>query len=221
MGRALCTNYTTFPPIPYPVPRPIAEMMTLLHYQMEVADLTTGLSAPPTMLCLDLCTNNPATSSQSSSFNYDRESGRFPHEWSNLAKFETWHQVKELTYSIELISGSIWKGKNGLWTLKRDYICSYGNSGGQNKYQKKHPERQQKIGSKKMDCPCKIIIRFYPHTPIIWGRYENDHNHEVGLANITFTRMSHNAWEYIEKMLWQKIDPREIVCNEPCTYQPG
>jgi hypothetical protein len=217
----LCTDYTTFPPIPYPVLRPIAEMTTLPHYQMEVADLTTRLSALPTMLCLDLCTNNPATSSQLSSFNYDWESGRFPHKWSNLAKFEMWHWVEELAYSIELISGSIQKGENGLWMLKCNYVCSCGNSRGQNKYQKKHLEQQRKIRSKKMDCPCKIIIKFYPHMPIIQGHYKNDHNHKVGLANIAFTQMSHNAWESIEKMLWQKIDPREIVCNEPCTYQPG
>jgi hypothetical protein len=188
-------------------------MTTLPTYRVKVApfapEMATGPSAPPTVLCLDF--NDPATSRQPSSFLNDVETGRFPYEWGNLAEFDMWRRTEELAYSIELISKEVQKGTNGLWTLKRDYVCSRGYSGGRSKYQKKEPDRQQKIGSKKTGCHCKLVIKLYPHTPIVRGRYENDHNHEIGLANIAFTRMSPIARERINNMLQQKVDPREIV----------
>jgi FAR1 DNA-binding domain len=100
---------------------------------------------------------------------------------------------------------------NTLWTEKRYYVCSRGLSGGASKYQKKHPERQRKIESKKTGCRCKLLIKLYPHTSTILGRYQDEHNHEVGIANIAYMRMSHAARERIKSMLEQKIDPREIV----------
>jgi hypothetical protein len=39
----------------------------------------------------------------------------------------------------------------------------------------------------------------------------SEHDHEIGLANITYTRMSQVAQEKIKYKLAQKIDPRKIV----------
>jgi hypothetical protein len=47
--------------------------------------------------------------------------------------------------------------------------------------------------------------------PIILGHLEQEHDHETGLLNIAYTRMSCHAWEKIKFMLRQKVDPREIV----------
>ena len=87
-------------------------------------------------------------------------------------------------------------------------------SGGQKKYDKKHPDRQRKIGSKKIDCRCRLVIKHYPHTLTILGRYADKHNHEIRSANIPYTRLSHTARDQIKVMLKQKIDQKEIVCNE-------
>jgi hypothetical protein len=46
---------------------------------------------------------------------------------------------------------------------------------------------------------------------IVLGQYEEDHDHDLGLANICFTHLSHASWEQIRIDLEMKIDPREIV----------
>jgi hypothetical protein len=131
-------------------------------------------------------------------------------EWAGPAEFEAWRREEELAYSIELIpSNTVHGGK--LWTLKRTYVCSRQPSGVPKKYQKKFPDRQRKIESKKTGCRCRIIIKSYPHTSAILGRYVSEHDHQTGLANIAYTRMSRVAREKIKYKLAQKIDPREIV----------
>jgi hypothetical protein len=190
-------------------------MTTLPHFRLSIAppapEMSTGPIAPPTQSRLDLRTVDPATSRRAGSFNYDREHG-FPLEWSNLAEFHAWRREEELAYSIELIGSTVRDGKkNPLWMKKRLFVCSRQPSGGKSKYQKKFPDRQRKIESKKSGCHCKIWIKLYYHTPIVLGRYETEHDHEIGLANIAYTRMSRGARDQIKNMLMQKVDPREIV----------
>jgi len=155
----------------------------------------------------------PANLTRSRSFYYDRVRGGYPMEWSGPAEFEAWRQEEELAYSIELIASStVHSGGRALWTLKRVYVCSHQLSRGRSKYQKKHPDQHRKIESKKTGCRCRIVIKFYPHTTAILGRYKSEHDHEVGLANIAYTRMLQVAREKIRYKLSLKIDPREIVC---------
>ena len=152
----------------------------------------------------------PANSTRSGSFYYDQVRGGYPMEWAGPAEFEAWRREEELAYSIELIASKTVHG-GGLWTLKRVYVCSRQLSGGRSKYQKKHPDQHRKIQNKKTGCRCSIIIKFYPHTTAILGRYASEHDHEIGLANIAYTRMSRVAREKIKYKLAQKIDPRKIV----------
>jgi transposase len=98
-----------------------------------------------------------------------------------------------------------------LWTRKRIYVCSRQRSGGPSKYQKKHPERHRKLESKKTGCRCRVVIKQYPHTETILGRYTNKHDHEIGQANAAYTRPSRNAREQIKTKLMQNVDPKEIV----------
>ncbi len=133
-------------------------------------------------------------------------------EWARPAKFEVWRREEELAYSIELIASSTVHGGK-LWALKCVYVCSRQLSGGRSKYQKKIPDRQCKIDSKKMGCQCRIVIKYYPHTSAILGRYVSKHDHEIGLVNIAYTQMSQVVREKIKYKLSQKIDPREIVRN--------
>ena len=71
----------------------------------DKAHTTVEEQAPTECLC-----NMPFNSSQTpptltkkGSFNYDWEKGNFPMKWANIAKFDTWCQMEELTYSIEFI----------------------------------------------------------------------------------------------------------------------
>jgi hypothetical protein len=162
----------------------------------------------------------PANSTRSGSFYYDRVRGRYPMEWAGPAEFEVWRQEEELAYSIKLIpSNTVHGGK--LWTLKWTYVCSHQPSGGPKKYQKKFPDRQWKIESKKTGCQCRIVIKSYPHTSAILGCYMSEHDHEIGLANIAYTRMSRVVREKIKYKLLQKIDPREIVHNANFNFGGG
>ena len=200
--------------------------------------MRAGPSVPPAELCLDLgliqsnapaalersphaerasddppeTAETPATSTRRGSFNYDREHGNFPLEWSDLAAFNAWRREEELRYSIELIASRVRSGGT-LWTQNRLYVCSRQLSGGQKEYEKKKPDWNRKIGSKKTGCRCHVITKLYPHTDTILGHYRNTHDHEVGSANIAYTRMSGVAQEQIKSMLVQKVDHKEIVRN--------
>jgi hypothetical protein len=161
---------------------------------------------------LETVTEDPATSTRLGSFNYDRESGDYPHEWANMDEFDAWRRAEELAYSIELIGSTVAHGKT-LWTQRRYYVCSRQLSGGKSKYEKKNPDWHTKFTSKKIGCDCKIVVKLYPHTPTILGRYEEEHNHGVGLENVKYTRMSQAMRVRIRHMLELKVDAREIVRN--------
>ena len=139
-------------------------MTTLLRFRLSIAppdaSMMAGPSAPPAELCLDLgliapaaperspraeCPSDdppetaetPATSTRRGSFNYDRERGDYPLEWSNLAAFNTWHREEERCYSIELIASRVRSGGH-LWTQNWLYVCSHQLSEGWKQYKKKN-----------------------------------------------------------------------------------
>ncbi len=119
--------------------------------------------------------------------------------------------MEERACSIEFIASST-RERAGVhcsqWKL---YVCGRQESGGDRGYEKKHPERERKIGIRKTGCGCHIIIKEYPHTSTVLGRYIAEYDHEIGAANIAYTRLSGSTQERIKTMLSHKIDPREIV----------
>jgi hypothetical protein len=202
-------------------------MSFLPCFQLSVAPPTpgiaTGPSAPPQpQLCLDLgiepfpydgpeTAETPATSKRKGSFNWDRENG-WTNQWASVAEFEAWLKEEQLAKSIEFVLSSTRTG-NWLWAKKRTYVCSRQTSGGQKNYEKKYPDRQRKIDSKKSGCRCQLIIKLYPHTLTILGRYTEEHDHEIRLANVAYTRLSQVARDKIKVLLKQKVDQKEIVYN--------
>jgi hypothetical protein len=204
-------------------------MLFLPHFHLPpalcehvVATRPSALSEPFT--CLDfrvddgsLCGNIPdaeslASSRRKRSFNWDREQGRFSLEWANYTEFEMWHQVEELASSIEFIVST--SQNNGiLWSQWKLFICRHQDSEGGREYEKKYPERECKIRIRKSGCRCQIIIKQYHHTSTILGHYVAEHDHEIGAANITYTRLSSTTQEQIKIMVDQKIDCYEIVSS--------
>lgn len=187
---------TSLPPFQLNVATPVSEMST-----------RAGPTVAPLVLRLD--DDNPATSRRPGSFNYDRETGLYPFIWDSLTEFDAWRREEELANSIELIVSCVQKGDR-LWMRRQYYVCSREWSGGKPKYERKCPDRLGK-DSKKTGCQCKIVVKHYPHTPIILGRYERDHDHDIGLANVAYLRISRACREQIRFKLEKKIDPREIV----------
>jgi hypothetical protein len=174
-------------------------------------------SAPETVLDrTEMPSETPANSRKMGSFTYDREKGGYVQEWESLDDFYAWRRQEEQAFSIELILSRTSRPTGNsppLFTQKREYRCSRQHTRGVSKYEKKHPDRAQKIESKKTGCRCQIFIKLYPHTGIVLGRYDADHDHELGSANIAYTRMSHAAREKINSMLEQKMEQKEIVCK--------
>ena len=154
----------------------------------------------------------PATSTKKGSFNYDHEKGNFLMRWANIAEFDAWRWMEELAYSIEFITTWVTNGK-ALYLEKCDYVCSCQASRGEVPYQKKHPDRQCKIRSKKSGCTCQITIKHYHHTEMILGQYAEEHDHELGVENIAYTRLLWEAQDQIRSMLHWRVDPWEIMRN--------
>ena len=161
----------------------------------------------------------PATSKRRGSFNWDRENG-WEMKWAGIVDFEAWLKEEQLAKSIEFILSSTKPGK-GLWSKKQTYVCSRQKSGGQKEYEKKHPDWQRKIDSKKTGCRCQIEIKYYPHTLTILGCYAEEHDHKIQLGNIAYTRLSQAARDQIKVMLKQKVDQKEIVCNQISIFSGG
>ena len=175
---------------------------------------------PPAKLCLDLaiepcngleCFETPANSKKMGSFNWNRENG-WAIKWAGITEFDTWLKEERLAKLIEFIL-SCTKMGTPLWSGKRIYVCSHQMSGGQKLYDKKLPDQQRKINSKKTGCRCQIKIKSYPHTETILGCYKEDHNYKIQLANIANTRLLQVDHDKIKVMLKQKVDQKEIVCE--------
>ena len=201
--------------------------------------LMTGPSAPPLTLCLDFQVNStdgwelepeledvedtksphgntpddaesPATLTSKGGFNWDQKKGEFNIEWANLAAFETWRREEEQIYSIEF-AVSTTQPRTSLYTQCQLFVCGHKASGGEVSYEKKNPDSERKIGTKKTGCSCHIWIKLYPHTSTVLGRYVAEHNHEIGFANIAYTRLSSGTQERIKAMLTQKVERHEIM----------
>ena len=152
------------------------------------------------------------TLTKKGSFNYDQEKGNFSMKWVNIAKFDTWCQIEELTYSIEFIIAQVTNGK-ALYLEKHDYVCSHQVCGGEVPQQKKDPDWQHKIGSKKSSCGCQITIKQYHYIKMILERYTEEHDYEVGVENIAYTWLLREAQDQIRLMLDWRVDLWEIMWN--------
>jgi hypothetical protein len=154
---------------------------------------------------------DPTTSRKKGSF-YSNQKGRFYMlEWANFAEFDAWCQAEEAANTIEFRASTVWQGSM-LWTCQHLFVCRQQSTGG-GKYTKKNPKQKHKIESKKISCPCCVLIKIYPHTMTILGHYKKAHNHETGAANIKYMGISHNAWEHVKALLGERVDWQQVVCK--------
>src|SRR6266702_3861558 len=156
---------------------------------------------------------DPATSTGRGSFTSDRNS-RYPHEWPNMEAFHEWCRSEERAHTIEFTVAKVEHGAKTLdrtlWTTKHVYRCAHQRIG-QKADQKQHSEWQHKVPRKGTGCLCQIVIKHYPHMPIVLGCYVTKHNHKLGAGNMMYMRLSDGAREQMRSLLIQKVDTREIV----------
>ncbi|KAJ6521964.1 hypothetical protein DFH09DRAFT_1330856 [Mycena vulgaris] len=126
---------------------------------------------------------------------------------------EAWIRNHEAEHSIELRLKEIEpnRGKKNHWLAKHIFICARMGTGGASKYVPKHPERERKIQSKRMPCPCRLVAKSYPNTTTVLGRYENTHSHDTGSDNLIYTRIPAAALYKIEKDLRDGVRPDVVL----------
>jgi hypothetical protein len=189
-------------------------MTTLAPFRLSIALSGSTESAGPALpdghVILDFSGNGNSGLGRGG-LDSDRESGNFNQIWTGLADFEEWRQKQHKMYSIELLPAKTLRGVNYLW--KRVYKCGREGTGGEKHYQKKNPDQFRKLGSKRTGCTCQVIVKAYPGTDTLLGKYIEDHDHPLGIDNLIYTRVSENAKEKIKELWELGVQPRRIVCN--------
>ena len=191
-------------------------MTTLSPFRLSITSArsteSVGPALPDKHVVLDFSGNGLYDKSgPRGGFDYDKASGEFNQIWTSLAEFDRWRQEQRRLYSIELLVAKSIPGVHFMW--KRTYKCGREGTGGVKHYQKKIPDQDRKIGSKRIGCPCQVIVKAYPGTDTLLGKYIIDHDHPTGIENLIYTRVSDNAKGKAREMLQQGVEPRKVVCN--------
>ncbi|KAJ3771980.1 hypothetical protein FB446DRAFT_738167 [Lentinula raphanica] len=122
----------------------------------------------------------------------------------NLAAFNEWREREEETQVVEFVKGDT-HGSKAIPPRFKDHtklVCARHSRSGRKKYVKKHPERVRKVPSRKLEgqgCPASISYKTYFDTDEIRACYNSQHSHEIGPANLPFTRRGRRAAAEAEK----------------------
>jgi hypothetical protein len=146
------------------------------------------------------------------SMTYDREKGGMTLEWANEEEFQAWLAADESEKAIELVVSHINQSDSPIWREWRELRCSHEFTGGKSDYQSKH-QWERKIPSKKTGCRCRLVIKQYPHTEILLGRYADQHDHPLGDANLRFMRLSGKIRNFVMDMVYMGIEAKAIVSH--------
>ncbi|KAF9481652.1 hypothetical protein BDN70DRAFT_875954 [Pholiota conissans] len=124
--------------------------------------------------------------------------------FANLDAFQTWRQNEEERNCVEFVKGDTHGSKADPPRFKdhTKLVCARHSRSGRKKYVKKHPERVRKVPSRKLDgqgCQASISYKTYFDTEEVRACYISQHSHEIGLANLPFTRRGRKAALQTEK----------------------
>ncbi|KAJ7070821.1 hypothetical protein C8F01DRAFT_398495 [Mycena amicta] len=111
----------------------------------------------------------------------------------DLAAFIEWKEKEEETNVVEFVKGDTHGSKAVPPRFKEHtkLVCARHSRSGRKKYVKKHPERVRKVPSRKLDgkgCGASISFKTYFDTEEVRVCYISEHSHEIGPANLPFTR---------------------------------
>lgn len=194
-------------------------MTTIPRFRLSLTQMGPAESAPTEMV-LDFSEKGTPdlTLPARGGFEYDRATGKFELQWGSLAEFDIWREDQERTYSIELrLAETKPAGTFFLW--KRTYKCARNGSPDDWGYQKKFPDRIQKLPSKRIGCSCQLSVKAYPGTTVLLGHYIQAHNHPTNLGNIVFTRVTQKAKGRVRELLEFGVEPKKVVCNSDLEHK--
>ena len=140
-------------------------------------------------------------------YNQDLALGKYSLSWSSMEEMMSWLKEEEETQVIELRlkEKRVNDVKEKAWTVKFYYVCARQGTGGEKKYEKKHPEWGRKVPSKRCTCECHLTIKAYPNTSNILGQYYATHSHPIGDGNAHFTKLPKETHIQIAEMLCMGI----------------
>ncbi|KAJ7361512.1 hypothetical protein DFH08DRAFT_376519 [Mycena albidolilacea] len=117
----------------------------------------------------------------------------------NLDAFNEWRLKEEEDQMVEFVKGDT-HGSKAVPPRFKDHtklVCARHSRSGRKKYVKKHPDRVRKVPSRKLEgeggCRASISYKTYFDTEEVRACYVSQHSHEIGLANLPFTRRGRKA----------------------------
>ncbi|KAL0951486.1 hypothetical protein HGRIS_008173 [Hohenbuehelia grisea] len=116
----------------------------------------------------------------------------------NLDAFNAWRLREEETQVVEFVKGDT-HGSKAVPPRFKDHtklVCARHSRSGRKKYVKKHPERVRKVPSRKLEgtgCSASISYKTYFDSETVRACYMSQHSHEIGPANLPFTRRGRKA----------------------------
>ena len=186
------------PTLEIPTGPPIMENNTYLHPERV-------------QKCKACCAAVPIKKPQYGSLKYDRSKGEMTYEWSNEDEFRVWLAAEESKKSIELVVSHTLQSANlPVWRERRMLRCMREHTGGKKEWENVS-QSERKILSKKTGCWCCLTIKLYPDMEKIRGKYEDQHDHEIGEENLRFTRLTDTTKDLVMDMVHMGIDPKVIV----------
>ncbi|KAH9950902.1 hypothetical protein B0H21DRAFT_720345 [Amylocystis lapponica] len=89
-------------------------------------------------------------------------------------------------------------------------VCARHSRSGRKKYVKKYPDRVRKVPSRKLEgvgCPASISYKTYFDSDEVRACYMSEHSHEIGIANLPFTKRGRKAQAEQEGRARQRSHP--------------
>ncbi|KAI0801135.1 hypothetical protein C8Q74DRAFT_1240416 [Fomes fomentarius] len=152
--------------------------------QLSASDSSTRMQSPSS----SHYTENPRKGLYGSGDADDRYTLVF----ESMDAFEAWRQREEEEKMVEFVKGDTHASKAVPPRFKEHTKL---------KYVKKYPDRVRKVPSRKLEgmgCPASISYKTYFETDEVRACYTSDHSHEIGPANLPFTKRGRKAQAEME-----------------------
>ncbi|KAG8962718.1 hypothetical protein FRC03_003872 [Tulasnella sp. 419] len=184
------------PPQPSHLP---PSSLTLPQQQVQQQPQSIQQSQPPIQQQQNPSQNsNQASSSSKPPYGAGGDDDGYTLVFANMDDFQRWREQEEIEKSVDFVKGDV-HGSRAVPPRFKEHtklVCARHTRSGRKKYIKKHPERQRKLPSRKLEgigCGASISYKTYFDTEEVRACYNSVHSHEIGPANYPYTRRGRKA----------------------------
>ncbi|KAG8904361.1 hypothetical protein FRB99_001862 [Tulasnella sp. 403] len=163
-----------------------------------------GLAVPPSVVPQPLASPVPGSSQPQPHSQPQSGTSKLPYGaggdddgytlvFANLDEFQAWREKEEIEQCVDFVKGDVHTSRAMPPRFKEHtkLVCARHVRSGRKKYVKKHPERQRKLPSRKLEgigCPASISYKTYFDSDTVRASYNSNHSHPTGIENYPFTR---------------------------------